>query len=219
MREHIRSLQAALRALGHDPGPVDGFDGPRTRAAALAFGQRGAVVAAPVPAPVVAAPEPPWLVEARRILGRHETRDNGWLSKWLRSDGRTLGDPAKLPWCGDFVETCIRLTLPDEPFPGALGENPYWARNWNLFGAPLLQPALGAVVVFSRGSGGHVGFAVGEDSYALHVLGGNQSNAVTIARISKDRLIGMRWPSTFARPASRTLPRMTAAGKLSTNEA
>lgn len=58
MREHIRALQAALKELGFDPGPVDGLDGPRTRAAALAFGQRGAVAAKPVPAAPVAAPRP-----------------------------------------------------------------------------------------------------------------------------------------------------------------
>jgi peptidoglycan hydrolase-like protein with peptidoglycan-binding domain len=125
MREHIRALQAALKGLGFDPGPVDGISGPRTRAAALAFGQpRPVATPAPVPVAPVAAPEPPWMVEARRVLGRHETRDHGWLSKWLRSDGRTLGDPAKLPWCGDFVETCIRLGLPDEPFAGDLARNP-----------------------------------------------------------------------------------------------
>jgi hypothetical protein len=27
---------------------------------------------------------------------------------WLKRDGRSLGDPSKNPWCGDFVETCIR---------------------------------------------------------------------------------------------------------------
>ena len=30
----------------------------------------------------------------------------------------------------------------------------------------------------------------------FHVLGGNPSDAVTIARIAKSRLLGARWPST-----------------------
>jgi hypothetical protein len=72
--------------------------------------------------------------------------------------------------------------------------------------------------VFERGSGGHVGFAVGQDGTALHVLGGNQSNAVTVARIAKTRLLGARWPATFARPSALHLPRMTVGGALSTNE-
>jgi len=160
----------------------------------------------------------PWMAEAKRVLGRHELRDNGWLRTWLRLDGKTLGDPAKLPWCGDFVETCIKLALPGEPFAGALGQNPYWARNWLRLGESIV-PTYGAVVVFSRGSGGHVGFAVGEDDTALHVLGGNQSNAVTVARLAKSRLLGARWPATHPRPAKINLPRMTRDGKLSTNEA
>jgi hypothetical protein len=48
---------------------------------------------------------------------------------WLKRDGRSLGEPFKNRWCGDFVETCIRMGLPDEPLLGALGTNPYWARH------------------------------------------------------------------------------------------
>jgi hypothetical protein len=94
------------------------------------------------------------------------------------------------------VETCIRMGLPDEPLAGALGTNPYWARNWLQFGQAV-PPVTGAVLVFARGSGGHVGFAVGQDDTHFHVLGGNQSDAVTVARIAKSRLLGARWPVTF----------------------
>lgn len=187
--------------------PVDGWAGAKTRAAFDA--------AVPVASE---ATDLPWMAEGKRILGRHETRDNGFLRRWLRSDGKTLGDPAKLPWCGDFVETCIKIGLPGEPFPGAVGENPYWARNWLGFGKAC-KPVYGAVLVFERGpSSGHVGFAMGQDDTAFHVLGGNQSNAVTVARIAKSRLLGARWPATFT-PVSTTLPAMTRDGKLSTNEA
>lgn len=215
MSQHLRRLQDELRAAGFDPGVTDGQIGPRTRGAMDRAALDGRLTVRPAP---VVEGELPWMIEARRVLGRHEVRDNGWLRKWLRSDGKTLGDPAKLPWCGDFVETCIRLALPSEPFPGALGENPYWARNWVFLGDQI-QPAYGCVLVFGRQGGGHVGFAVGEDDSAFHVLGGNQSNAVTIARIAKTRLLGARWPATFPRPPKISLPRMGAAGKLSTNEA
>jgi uncharacterized protein (TIGR02594 family) len=115
---------------------------------------------------------------------------------WLKRDGRSLGDPSKDPWCGDFVETCIRIALPSEPLLGALGTNPYWARNWLLFGQAV-QPIIGAVLIFERGPGGHVGFAIGHDYRNFFVLGGNQSDAVTIARIAKSRLLGARWPATY----------------------
>lgn len=216
MNQHLRRLQDELRAAGFDPGASDGLIGPRTRGAIDRAAMDGRLTVKPAPA--AEADDLPWMIEARRVLGRHEARDNGWLRKWLRSDGKTLGDPAKLPWCGDFVETCIRLALPAEPFPAELGQNPYWARNWTRLGQDI-APCYGAVLVFGRQGGGHVGFAVGEDSTAFHVLGGNQSNAVTIARISKARLIDARWPATFPRPPKISLPRLTAAGNLSTNEA
>lgn len=38
-KEAFRSVQTGLHALGYRPGPIDGRDGPKTRAAALAFGQ------------------------------------------------------------------------------------------------------------------------------------------------------------------------------------
>jgi len=213
MRSNMRLIQTGLKGLGHDPGPIDGLWGKRTEAALRAL-----LASAERPVLADAVKDLPWMIEAKRVLGRHEVRDNGWLRAWLRSDGKTLGDPAKLPWCGDFVETCIRLGLPGEPFPRPLADNPYWARNWTRLGAEI-APTYGAVLVFERGSGGHVGFAVGHDDSAYHVLGGNQSNAVTIARISKSRLLASRWPETFDRPISTRLPRMGAAGELSTNEA
>lgn len=206
-------IQAGLTQMGYAPGAPDGLFGPKTHAAAVAW-----LTARGAPAPhALPVTDLPWMAQAKRVLGRHETRDNGWLRKWLRSDGRTLGDPAQLPWCGDFVETCIRLALPKEPFPGALGENPYWARNWLRLGFATAL-TYGAIVVFSRGTGGHVGFAVGQNEGAIHVLGGNQSNAVTIARIDRARLLGARWPATF--PTSPiSLLRVARDGKLSTNEA
>lgn len=56
----------------------------------------------------------------------------------------------------------------------------------------------GAVMVFWRGSPsgtkGHVGFYWAEDDSAFHILGGNQSNSVSVTRIAKNRLISARWP-------------------------
>jgi len=151
--------------------------------------------------------ELPWITEGKKVFGLHEVRDNAKLSAWLRSDGKTLGDPKKLPWCGDYTETAVKNSLPKEPFPGALGKNPYWARNWLHFGEDT-QPCYGCIVVFSRGQGGHVGFAVGEDATDFYVLGGNQSDSVNIVRISKQRFLGARWPITFS-GSKRPLPQMT----------
>lgn len=139
---------------------------------------------------------PKWYEIAKSQMGLHEDKDNGPLSKWLRSDGYALGDPSELPWCGDFVETSIRLALPNEKIP----EKQYLARSWLNFGVELKEPVIGAVVVFWRkdrnGPYGHVGFYAGEDGDYIHVLGGNQSDTVSITKLSKHRLLGYRWPSS-----------------------
>ncbi|RID91561.1 hypothetical protein D2N39_12735 [Gemmobacter lutimaris] len=49
--ENIRSIQTGLAGVGYSPGPIDGIDGPRTRATAVRWGQ-GAPVAARDVAPV-----------------------------------------------------------------------------------------------------------------------------------------------------------------------
>ena len=170
-----RWVQTRLAGLGFDPGPIDGVRGPKTDAAIVAFKQSIGFQARAYIGPLTLAAleykgaadskpdsELPWMVIAKSVMGKHEVRDNGWLRNWLKSDGHALGDPAVYPWCGDFVETCIRLALPNEPFPGALGDNPYWARNWALLGRPT-APTYGAVCAVPRGSGGHVFFPVGQD--------------------------------------------------------
>jgi hypothetical protein len=75
---------------------------------------------------------------------------------------------------------------------------------------------IGSVLVFKRGSGGHVGFAIGKDDTHFYVLGGNQSDAVTIARIAKSRLLCARWPSTVS-PCVQRLPTMKPGEFLSTS--
>ena len=116
-RDPLRLIQSGLEKLGHSPGAIDGLWGLRTARAMkalLAANGRAASVAPPGPLP--------WITEAKSALGRHEARDRSWLMDWLKRDGRSLGDPSKNPWCGDFVETCIRLALPDEPLLEALGK-------------------------------------------------------------------------------------------------
>jgi len=53
----------------------------------------------------------------------------------------------------------------------------------------------------SRASGlGHVGFYAGEDASAYRILGGNQSDSVSVAWVTKDRLVSARWPATVPAP-------------------
>ena len=153
---------------------------------------------------------------ALRKKGLHENIDNAQLRKFLKSDGSTLGDPAQLPWCGDLVETCLALTLPDAILPS----NPYLARNWLKFGKTV-DPCFGAVMVFWRGtkaSGlGHVGFYYSEDDTHYSILGGNQGNRIGIGAYRKDRFLGARLPETGG-PWLRKVIRSEADWRLAPDE-
>ena len=105
------------------------------------------------------------------------------------------------------------MGLPNEPLLGVLGTNPYWARNWLLFGQDT-KPVTGAALVFEPGPGGHVGFALGQDDTHFVVLGGNQSDAVTIGRIAKSRLLGALARNLRAPP---TTPADHEAGRIPRN--
>lgn len=121
-----------------------------------------------------------------------------------------------IAWCGLFAAiVCYRRLR----IPGEVVQDPLWARNWASYGVKSPQAGLGDVLVFSRGSGGHVGFYIGEDSACYHVIGGNQSNKVTIMRIAKNRLIAARRPPYSVQPRAAKPYYLSAAGTVSNNEA
>jgi len=202
MEIDYRWVQTRLRALGLDPGPIDGVRGPRTDAAVVAFKRSIGFRARPFIGPLtLAALRPvetlvqnrlPWMQEAAKVRGLHEQRNTSRLRGWFDQSVSWI-DPRDIPWCGAFVATCHRLADPNITLP----ENPLGARNWQPWGQST-DPVLGATLVFWRVSRtswqGHVGFYFGEDDSHFHVLGGNQSNAVTVTRIAKDRLLSSRWP-------------------------
>lgn len=116
-------------------------------------------------------------------------------------------------WCGLFIAYVVKQTG-REPI-----KYPLWARNWAKWGVEADRPKLGDILVFSRGSGGHVGIYIAEDKEAYHVLGGNQGNTVSISRISKSRLLAARRPAYNNQPKSVNYYIVDGSGKLSTNEA
>lgn len=217
----LMQIQEKLKAAGCNPGAIDGIMGRNTRAAISTYqskfglhitGNLDSATMAKLGFKVTADTAPPWLSLARTKLGLIETQKA--TATFLKSDGRTLGDPAVLPWCGDFVETCVALTVPKEVLPA----NPYYALNWMKFGidaGPGLR--LGAIAVFKRDGGGHVGFAVGHDDAYIHVLGGNQDNMVKVSKISRTRLQGFRWPIHYPMP-SLVLPYRSLEASISLNE-
>lgn len=159
--------------------------------------------------------EPRWLAHARGYIGLaeiHGPRHNSQILKWWKLNKLPFTDD-ETPWCQGFVggvfeELGIRSTR-----AGTARSNLKW-------GVGLKKPAVGAVVVFSRGpTQGHVGFVVGKDRNGnIMVLGGNQGDAVNIKPFSTSRVLGYRWPSGEPLPDSYDLPLVSSNGQVSTRE-
>lgn len=229
----VRDLQLALKARGFDPGDIDGVIGRNTISAIRAFqaanglevdGIAGTNTLAALGQPATQAdplanPALPWLAEAQRAIGVHEDTgpgSNPLIIGWARRLRIDYGND-EISWYGLFVAHCIGLTLPAEALP----TNPLGARNWGNFGIPCPVPQPGAVLTFWRerrdGWKGHVGFYVGEDAAAFHVLGGNQGDAVNVKRFPRDRFLAARWPKTAPPPAGGPR-RLRPDGRFSANE-
>jgi len=213
-------IQKRLKELGFDPGPIDGLPGRRTTAGIKAFqrahppltvdgivGPKTTTVLFPA---IIIGKEvmPPWITLGKSLIGLHEVNNAKNLDKLMKLD------TSAIPWCGAFVAYLIATTLPEEVIP----TNPLWALNWLKFGKSLgiTEVLLGSIAVFKRDGGGHVGIVVGHDPTAYHILGGNQSNKVSIARVSKGQCRGLREPLTF-KLSGPVLKQTTLAGSIETN--
>lgn len=157
---------------------------------------------------------PKWLELAKSLEGlkeipgpKHSSKIQAMLTKlraWWQDD--------ETPWCGTFVAYCLQSS--GQP----IIKNWFRAKEWISYGKglDLLSLAPGAILVFSRSGGGHVGFYVGESKGFYSVLGGNQANAVNVMRIDKSRCIGARWPEGVPVTGG---PVKISVGKTSKNEA
>lgn len=162
-------------------------------------------------------PGPKMIEEARALLGVHEAPgsvNNPVILGWAKEVGlQNTYSQDSVPWCGLFMAVVAKRAGKNIP------HFPLWALNWVNFGQPETSPMLGDVLVFKRDGGGHVGLYVGEDAGAFHVLGGNESDSVTIIRMSRDRLYAARRPMYQVQPANVRVIQLAANGALSTNEA
>lgn len=171
------------------------------------------------------APDAPRVIrEAVALLGTLETpgsRNNPTILAWAEEVGVSdLYTADSIPWCGLFAALVVKRANFE------VVKSPLWALSWARFGQAISEapeprvPSLGDVLTFKRNGGGHVGFYVGQDATAYHVLGGNQSDAVTITRIAKARLHMARRPLwRVSQPASVRPISVGASGALSKNEA
>ena len=174
---------------------------------------------------VTVGPLPLMVREAIKLHGVIEapgTKNNQVILSWAKELGidKTYSNDA-IPWCGLFVAIVAKRAGKAADIPAT----PLWALAWRNFGKPVDKPQLGDVIVKTRktASGttaGHVCIYIGEDATHYHVIGGNQSDAVTIARISKKDKLWFRRPAYRVQPATvRTLLFKSADAKAGGSEA
>lgn len=182
-------------------------------------------------------PLPPLMVRiALDMLGVEEAKGNadnpliiGWADEVERTCGRKYDEWAadfynddEIHWCGLFLAVVAARAAQGRPerFP----PNKYlaalaWANWGNTVQKTDVQ--VGDVVILVRQGGGHVFLAVGisEDGKRVMGVGGNQSNAVTIAEFDAARIYAVRRPPYRDKPAGARRVELKAGDTVSTDEA
>lgn len=171
--------------------------------------------------------QPIWFIKAKSYLGLKEVvgpKHNPTIQKWL-VNLRAWWDDDETPWCGVGMAQWMKES--GLAYPKAYYRAKSWA-TWgvgiepNRAGGTWHVPSLpfGAIVVFERPGGGHVGMVVGYNRRGdLMVLGANQGNAVTITPITAGRLVAVRWPVGTAFRPDCALPFYEDNATISENEA
>lgn len=96
----------------------------------------------------------------------------------------------EVPWCASFVNWCLKKA-------SLSGTNSARARSFLTWGVTisLEEAERGDIVVLSRGTNaqfGHVGFFAGQEGKSVLILGGNQSNKVSISPYPLHRILSIR---------------------------
>ncbi|MER8852874.1 hypothetical protein NKH94_14885 [Mesorhizobium australicum] len=131
-----------------------------------------------------------------------QTRIRGYFA----DIGQPLAAGTEIPaWCGAFAGFCVNKTNP--ALFKAITGNPLSSGSWQSFGnesVPLGDPSppRGAIVVMSpdknSSSASHVGFFsryLGSDNEQVELLGGNQSDRVTLTKFDRAKILAIRWQS------------------------
>lgn len=131
---------------------------------------------------------PDWLAIAKKEIGIKEIMngDNPRIVEYHSATTLAAVEDS-VYWCASFVCWCLESA-------GIQSTKSAWAKSYLSWGYPMDKPETGCIVIFTRGTGGHVGFYTGEDKEYIYVLGGNQGDQVNISPYSKANFLGYRWP-------------------------
>ena len=167
---------------------------------------------------------PLWLEAGLKYLGTKEFaggKDNPVIIDWAKEEGDSIAEQFthdSIPWCALFANHILTKV-------GLKGTETLWALDFagKWPSIKLAGPAVGAFAPMKRNGGGHIMIVVGRDQLGnIMGLGGNQSDAVTIAPFNVSRLNqGFYWPKGPSLPqyiGLRSLPIVKSNGKVSTNE-
>jgi uncharacterized protein (TIGR02594 family) len=128
---------------------------------------------------------------ASRYMGFHERRQRRALQQFIGVD------PARIDWCAAFVNS----VLAELGIPGSdtVSEWPLTAKSFLRWGQRVSHPEVGDIVILPRGTEswqGHVGFYYGSEYRNgvkfYQILGGNQSNSVTVLLFPAQSVISIR---------------------------
>jgi uncharacterized protein (TIGR02594 family) len=167
----------------------------------------------------------PWLAVMRAISGTKEfpgTADNpvilGWVATIIAKYPDLKGSVGwyhddSIPWCGLATGYCVAASgfKPPKLLLGAGN----WIDDWP-DGVRLREPCRGAIMVRRRTGGNHVTMYEGEDTGYFYCRGGNQSDAVNVARFPKDDSIrGFMFPKGIVPSGGRVMTTFAEARSVS----
>lgn len=143
------------------------------------------------------------ITELKKFLGFHENKETTILNQFIRKyvpawRGSSVNTT---PWCAAMINAIERSI-------GRPGNGKLNARSFLTYGeaVEIDDAQEGDIVVFSRGGStwqGHVAYFLNYEkgkngTILVKVLGGNQSDAVSIGWYPKSRLIGVRRPEELS---------------------
>lgn len=133
----------------------------------------------------------PWYDTALKEIGTKEKSgdaDNKRIVEYQKSTTLMATDD-ETPWCSAFVCWCLEKT-------GYKSTNSSWAKSFLKYGTKMETPKQGCIAVLTRGpKNGHVAFYIEHnENGTVSLLGGNQSNSVSIKSYPASMVLGYRWP-------------------------